>query len=286
MLLLFILISGQVIASTTIFTFRAPESGKDTRFNYDNSALELALKKTQKEYGEYILKPSPVMNFARAMRSAQLNQYQNFFFKQSYDEELKEKDLAYVPFPIDLGIVGYRVCFLSETIKDKVASAKTFDELRKFSHGQGVGWADTVILQNSGMKVMTISNYESLFHLVAANRFDLFCRGANELLNEYNSYKHIKDLTYDTSMSIAYPLPRFFYTHKSNSDAIERVYKGLIAAYQDGSLKELWTKYYKESIEFVKLHARKIYWIENPNLKGIESNQYRQYFYDPFSEKM
>lgn len=190
-----------------------------------------------------------------------------------------------MPFPIDLGIVGYRVCFLSKNIKDKVARAKTLETLLQFTHGQGVGWSDTAILENSGMKVMSINSYESLFYLVAANRFDLFCRGANELLDEYNTYKTIKDLTYDTSMSIAYPLPRFFYTHKSNIKAMERVYKGLITAYKDGSLKKLWLKSYKKSIDFVKLHNRRIHWIENPNLKSIKSNEYRQYFYDPFKDK-
>ncbi|MDE1460717.1 hypothetical protein [Spartinivicinus poritis] len=277
------LLSVQSMAATT-FTYRAPESGKDARYNYDTSVLELALKKTREAYGDYVLKPSPVMNFARAIRSAEQNQYENFFFKQSYDSALEQKELVYVPFPIDLGIVGYRVCFLSKKIKERVASAKSFAELSQFTHGQGVGWADTRILENSGMKVTSVHNYESLFHLVAANRFDLFCRGANELYEEYNAYKHIKNLSYDTSMSIAYPLPRFFYTHKSNTAAIERVYKGLRMAYKDGSLKLLWLKSYKQSIDFVELSKRQIYWIENPNLKGLESDEYRQYFYDPFKE--
>ncbi|MCX4029514.1 hypothetical protein H0A36_03640 [Endozoicomonas sp. SM1973] len=281
--LLLCLISVQVMAATT-FTYRAPESGKDARYNYDTSVLELALIKTRKEYGDFELKPSPAMNFTRAIRSAQLNQYENFFLKLAYENKFNQQDLSFAPFPIDLGIVGYRVCFLSKTIKDKVASAKSFAELSQFTHGQGLGWSDIHVLEASGLKVVTSPTYESLFYLVAANRFDLFCRGANELYEEYNAYKHIKDLTYDTSMSIAYPLPRFFYTHKSNTAAIERVYKGLKIAYKDGSLKQLWLKSYKQSIDFVALGKRQIYWIENPNLKGLESDEYRQYFYDPFKD--
>ena len=58
-------------------------------------------------------------------------------------------------------------------------------------------------------KVVEVSRYESLFRMVAINRFDLFCRGTNELLEEFNAHRDIPDLTYDEAISIAYPMPRF-----------------------------------------------------------------------------
>src|SRR5205814_473177 len=135
------------------------------------------------------------------------------------------------------------------TIK-KLTKIKTLNDLKKFKHGQGQGWSDVEILRNHRFDVMTVANYESLFTMVAAGRFDLFCRGANELLEEYNSHKHLPNLVYDKSFSLYYPLPRFFYTNAKNKQLIKRIQAGLIIAYNDGSLVKLWKKEYGDSVKF------------------------------------
>jgi len=86
--------------------------------------------------------------------------------------------------------------------------------------------------------------------MVATGRFDLFARGANELLKEFGSHKKIKDLMYDKSIALYYPLPRFFFTAKSNTRAIKRIEEGLIAAYQDGSIEKVWKKQYGPSVSY------------------------------------
>jgi hypothetical protein len=182
-----------------------------------------------------------------------------------------------------LGIVGYRVCFTNKKNKSRLKNIKTIDDLRKFSHGQGQDWADVEILRHHGFTVVTAATYESLFNMVAMGRFDLFCRGTNELLDEYNAHKNMKDLTYDESFSLEYPLPRFFYSNKKNKELIARVQKGLVLAYNDGSLKRLWEKEYRKSIDFVNLKKRKIFHVDNPNLSDIKF-EYKKYFYDPLKD--
>jgi len=203
--------TGPVLAETPeIFSIRSPESTNDKRFEYDRAVIELSLEKTRESYGPFLIKMAPPMNFPRAVLSAKTNRYPNLFIKLTYQKGLGDQDLSYVLFPVDLGIVGYRVCFASEAIKLKVETASNFIEIKKFSHGQGAGWSDTAILRANGFQVTEVAKYKNLFPMVARNRFDLFCRGANEILDEYMSHKHIDGLTYDTSMAIAYPLPRFF----------------------------------------------------------------------------
>ena len=263
----------------TVFTYRAPESDLDVRYDYDYELLLLALEKTKKTFGEYELRASPRMNFPRAQLSARANTLPNFFFKDSYKQELTD-ELTYAPFPVDLGIVGYRACFVSKTNKYKLESIKGIEDLKKLTYGFGLGWLDTIILRHHGFIVHEIPSYEGLFKMVEMNRVDLFCRGANELLGEYNAHKDFKNLTYDKHISLAYPLPRFFFTSKQNKAAAERVFKGLEIAYHDGSLKKLWLKYYEDSINFVNLHKRKIFHLTNPMLKGIDK-RYEQYIYNP-----
>lgn len=263
-----------------VVTYRSPESATDTRYNYDNGALRLALEKTKAEYGDYEFKASESMTFNRAIKDIENNDTPNFIFKLSYEERFKNLNLDFAKFPVDLGIVGFRVCFTNTKVKERLKSVKTLDDLRKFTHGQGNGWSDVGILRYHKFEVFAVGDYESLFSMVAVGRFDLFCRGTNEILSEYNTHKKIEGLTYDETFSIAYPLPRFFYTNKKNKDLIKRIQKGLIIAFNDGSLKELWRKEYLDSINFVKLKDRKIFYLKNPNLENLKFD-YQKYFLNP-----
>jgi len=264
----------------TVFHIRAEESGMDQRYDYDRAVLELALQKTVQEYGPYeLFSTPPEMNALRAQADASHKVYKNFFLKLSYEAKFNES-LDFVPFPIDLGIVGYRVCFVSQENLVRVSAVKNFEDLKTFTYGQGTGWSDVSILRAQGFKVIEVPTYESLFKMVARGRFDLFCRGVNELKAEYEAHQHIEGLAYDTSMAIVYPMPRFFYTHPDNQKAIMRVYAGLVKAYKDGSLVELWKVFYQSSIDFAQLENRKVYRIENPNLEGLDEN-YKIYFYNP-----
>ncbi len=268
----------------TVFTYRSPESDLDQRYNYDTAVLRLALEKTSPKYGPFTLVPSPKMTFERAFVSLRDHAFPNFFVKQSYEERyVSEMKLAFVKFPVDRGIVGYRVCFTDPETKQRLQSVKTAQDLLQFRMGQGMGWSDVAILRHHHFTVQEVVSYEALFKMVAHNRFDLFCRGTNELLDEWEAHKNIPNLVYDEAISIAYPLPRFFFTHAANQAAALRVEEGLLMAYKDGSLQKLWHANYKKSIEFVKLEKRKIFWFDNPNLKNLNFN-YRQYFYDPLAD--
>jgi hypothetical protein len=265
--------------SATVFTYQYKETELDKRREYPQQLLQLALEKTIDKYGEYKLVPSPMLNTARAIKLAEENKLENFFVRQSVSKDLLNK-MGYVPFPVDLGIVGYRVFFVSPSAKEKLKSVKTIDELKKFTIVQGIGWLDSDILKENGFNVEIGTNYNGLFKMVAENRVDLFPRGANELLIEYQNFKKIINIQYDKNLLLYYPLPRFFFTHKSNKEAIKRIYEGLIAAYEDGSLLELWNRYYRKSVEFANLKNRKMFKLENPFLTGIDTS-YEKYIYKP-----
>ncbi len=273
-----------VVAATkeTIFTYRSAESKLDVRYNYDTSLLQLALENTLDTDGPYKLIPSPLMNFARAHAYIQENSLPNFFVKLSYELDFQNRNMAFVPFPVDLGIVGYRVCFAHPEVVDQLSQVQSLEDLRRFTHGQGSGWSDVKILRHNGFNVTVAPSYQSLFRMVALRRFDLFCRGTNELLDELTSHQHIQNLSYDSSFTIAYPLPRFFYTNAANSDALDRIRRGILIAYNNGSLQALWRKQYQKSVDFARLSSRRVFTLENPLTDGLNFN-YKQYFYNPFT---
>ncbi|WP_166263439.1 hypothetical protein [Marinobacter caseinilyticus] len=278
--LLLLIITVRAAPSQVFYVRAAPESATDLRYEYDNAVLKLTLKKTENDYGPWQIEIAPTMNFARTVHTLKTGKYENFIAKLSYEDRFNDWDVIFAPFPIDLGIVSYRVCFTSQETKERLRRSNTLAQLKSFTHGQGDGWSDIGVLRQNGFEVTEVTSYESLFKMVAANRFDLFCRGTNELLDEYQSHRDIENLTYDTSIAIHYPLPRFFYTHSSNTAALERIYRGLQRAHDDGSLIALWQDHYGASIDFVKFHERTIYTLTNPNLQRL-SDDYRQYFYTP-----
>lgn len=265
-------------AQETVFTYRSPVGEDDDRNRYQLALLTLALEKTKQEYGEFTLVPSGSMNNTRAIEALRKKGRENFVFKLSYDSEYPDF-MDYVRFPIDLGIVGYRICFISPKAKAKLSASPTLEELIKLSHVQGKGWIDVKILRHNGFQVNEVSNYEGKFHTVALNRHDLFCRGINELHEEYEKFRAVVDgLDFDRTFVLVYPLPRFFYTHKDNREAIERVTKGIMQAYADGSLMALWLEAYGHSIQFSDFRNRKVIELENPAVQGIDFD-YQQFFY-------
>ena len=280
-LLCMLSLTGQ---AATQFTFISPESERDPRTTYDRELLRLALEKTRDQFGDYLLEPAPPMTKARERVSMQLDSYPNFFVMDSYSSTREELGLAYVRFPIHLGIVSYRICFVSPDRQEAVSKVTDLKGLRQFTFGQSKGWLDVDILRYAGMEVVVVEGYAKLFKMVARGRFDLFCRGVSELHSEQLTHKEIGNLLVDESLLIYYPLPRVFYTNPNNREALQRVERGLQLAWQDGSLQALWRKSFGPAIAFAKLSQRRLLRLENPFIEGIRFD-YRPYFYNPQTDR-
>jgi len=272
----FVLLCNPVFAITTV-VYRSPESEVDARYSYDLQLLELALQSTKITDGDYRLEASSSMTFARARAVLNVDGIKNFIVKLSY-EPVYKKNLTYASFPVDLGIVGYRVCFTSRERLKELKKVLTMDTLLKYSHGVGLGWADEKILRDNGFKVISSPRYDSLFRMVAANRFDLFCRGVNEVLEEFKSHQDLENFALEQSFVIYYPLPRFYYGHANSSALLKRIERGLKIAYENGTLQELWEKYYRPSIEFAKLEQRYLFQLENSLVTDLDPS-YQKYIY-------
>lgn len=284
LLLLVLAYSGSSVATPDemVISHRLAETSSDKREAYNIALLHLAMEKTKDKYGPYRMQGIPQMNTPRSLYAASLNIYPNLVLEISYDEShVKKGDLTYVDFPVDLGVVGIRVCFVNQALKADVSKVKTLEELKKYTIGQGVGWADTTVLRANGFKVIEVATYEGLFKMVSAGRVDLFCRGVNEIFDEYNTFKYLPGLAVDESFVIVYPLPRFYFISSRNQLAKERIEEGLQIAYRDGSLMQLWSAHYASSLAFAHLKERRIFHLQNPLISKLPKD-YEQYFYDPF----
>ena len=289
-LIVSLLFSTHPARAEFVVSHRVPALVATTYYDYYVDVLKLAMEKSRPQYGDYRFEGVPSdASTLRALSDVVQNSYPNLVLEMGYEDKLTENgDLTYIDLPVDGGIVGYRVCYLNPAIQQKITSTTTLDDLRKYTVGQGVGWADTEIFRHNGFKVIEVDRFPALFRMVAAGRIDLFCRGANQIIEdsyELNALegssktKSLTKLIVDQTFVLVYPLPRFFYLHSKNKLAKERITAGLKIAHADGSLRKLWDKHYKASVDFVHLEQRQIIYLENPLLKNLPTD-YKQYFFD------
>jgi len=266
-------------ATPMVFTHRVPEAYVSSTPSYETALLKLALDKTIAEYGPYEFRAAPQINVTRSLQSIKANTFPNYFASLGYNESYgTAEELTYIPFPIDLGLLSYRTCFAPQSTLEQLAKINSMDELRKLSMGLGRGWVDGSILKHNGFNIVEVEPYPLLFKMVASHRLDLFCRGANEIKEEYDRWGQTEGLGYDHHLLIYYPMPIFFYTNSRNKDAVARVTKGLKKAYSDGSLLALWRAHHQASVDFADLDKRKVFRLDNPLVKSINSD-YTRYFY-------
>ncbi|MFQ2343711.1 hypothetical protein ACK317_16295 [Aeromonas dhakensis] len=278
------LLFSPLLPAADIVTYVSPESDRDLRSLYGQQLLQLALEKTRDSFGDYELRPAPSMSRTRLRQVLQYNLYPNLLAIDSFPRPEGSHDLDYVRFPVDLGILGYRICFVSPKQQQAVARVRTLSDLQQFIHGQGRGWQDADILRAAGFKVQEVDGYERLFKLVVRGRVDLFCRGANELLSELDTHKDLGPLMVDQHLALYYPFVHLFYSHKENQRALRRIRAGLQLAWQDGSLQALWLKTYQPALAFARLDQRQLFRLDNPLLQGLDFD-YHPYLYDPLTQR-
>lgn len=257
-----------------VVSHRSPYAPGDTHHDYSTALLQLALEKTRADYGGYKLNPIPPRNYTRALKALVDDTYPNLVIETSYEQLLtRNANLTFIKFPVDLGVLGYRVCFINPKLKASGARLTSLDDLRDYTFAHGVGWADTTIFRHNGLKVREIDNYDSVFLMVIGGRVDFFCRGINELLGEVEQFRHLKNLSIDEQFLLVYPLPRFFYLNAKNTEAKARLEAGLQRAFKDGSLLALWKEYYLPSIRFARLDGRQKIHLKNPLLDTLQPSE-------------
>ncbi|MGJ8694223.1 MAG: hypothetical protein ACSHW0_17275 [Thalassotalea sp.] len=269
--------SYPMAAAESFMYFQHEGSFTATSVNYDKEVLELALRLTAKEYGEFHLTPTPIgLSIARVMKLAEEGKIKNYFFKYSARNGLS-KYYQPIVFPIDRGIVGYRVAIISKDLStDKIGAPTSINDLKKLTNAQGDEWLDAKILNKHNIPVFTVKDHNRIFELLSAGRVDLFFRGIHEWQDELIQYNN-GELVLEQNFAIYYPLPRFFYTAKGNVLNAKRVKLGLERAFNNGDFQRLWESYYLASVKATQLSKRKIIILENPYITEL-SKDYLPYF--------
>lgn len=236
-------------------------SGYEQRDRYALALLQLALDKAQ---SPLLITPS-ANSMAQDRALAELELGRNVDVVWSMTSVEREAKLLPVRISIDKGLMGWRVALLGKNQGQLLQNIHSLDDLQQLHAGQGHDWPDRKILEFNGLPVETSANYQGLFHMLAAGRFDYFPRSLLEVWREADSYRQL-GLQVDSHIILHYPTTAYFFVSPDNPQLAETLRVGLERALADGSFDRLFFAYYGALLQQTKLSQRQIFELSNPLL--------------------
>jgi len=259
-----------------------PESPRDVRYDYQWEVLRTALDRTTARWGPYrLLSSEPMTERRQAYELRNATGRLTVMYLGTTPEF--EKELVPVRIPVDRNLGGYGIFLVRAGEQARFDGVRTLADLKEFTYGLGLGWIDVEVLRWNGFKVVTGSSYDGLFEMLVQRRFDVFLRGAVEILDEYDGHPERRALRIEDSLVLYYPLPMYFWfapTAEGRRMA-ERAEAGLRAMLADGSYDAIFDRYQRAKIERLHLKDRRVFRIENPLLGPETPWRDERLWFDP-----
>ncbi len=250
------------IYAAEIVYYPRPEAEHDRRTEYPIKLLELAIRHTR--YPIALQASSIVVHQKRAIREVELRTgLVSIVWTMTSIE--REQQLRPIRIPIYKGLIGWRLCLVNATERDKLQHIKTVADLKTLVALQGSDWPDSDILRANGLSVEGTADYEGLFKMLRRGRADYFPRALSEIGNEAAVAKN-HALAIDNHIVLHYPAAVYFFVAKDNLILANALTEGLEAAMADGSFDNLFLQYFDAVIKQANLSKRTIIELHNPLL--------------------
>lgn len=268
------LIGGWVMTACLLFGSVGPGVAGETLLRYFPAGpiyeyrwklLELALAHVKAEEGGFRLEPY----------AEDVTQNRGMLLLQSGGIDVialgtnEEREGKMLPVRIDIsrGIVGFRLLVIRATDQARFAQMDDLALRQQLVFGLNSQWADLPIMRANGFSVTTSANYENLFEMLAASRFDAFPRGLNEARRELEERKqNYPQLAIEKSKALYFPFPIYFWVSKNKVALAKTIERGLRLSLADGSFRQLFESYHATEIASLKKERRQVILLDNPIL--------------------
>jgi Bacterial extracellular solute-binding proteins, family 3 len=224
-------------AQTVISIPYSPHQSPEYTNYYFEAALKLALAKTVHSHGEATITSNPLAS-GRERQRAILKKNAGLDVIWSSTNAARESQLLAVKFNLLRELSNKKILLIRTEDKAKFAAVKSLNDLRAFKAGTGTHWQDTRTLQYNNMPLVTAWNYQPMFKMLIAKRFDYMIRGSQEIFAELAQHPNLPIMA-EEQLLISYDLPVYFFVNPANVALAERIKKGLEIAEKDGSLATL-----------------------------------------------
>lgn len=251
---------------TRVLTVRIPrwENSNSDHTTYVAELLRKALDRSKQPHERIeLLVSGEVISQERKIAEIKRNRSLDVYWAMTSIE--REAELLPIRIPIMRGLLGQRVFIIRADSQAKFSAIENLGQLSAYVAGQGAQWPDTDILRANGLPVVTAVQFESLFLMLTAKRFDYFPRGLYEAWSELESHQD-KGMAVEDSILLSYTAPLYFFVNPQNVALAERIRVGLEAMIADGSFESFFLS--SESVRLALARAnyqnRKIFKLTNP----------------------
>lgn len=258
----------------------APPGTPNLTHEYFQTLLEMALRNTVDEFGEFEIHHAAT-HYLQSEAANYLRRGKEVDVIWVMTSQKQEAQLAPIRIPLFKGLLGYRVPVVQSKNHDIFAHVSGFAELMSFTAGQGIDWPDTEIMAYNGLTVVGISHYADIYTLLVNGKIDYYPRGIIEVWKELESVAP-EGVTVDPYILLQYRAPLYFFVHPDNHVLIERLTKGLLLAIERGEFDEWFYAFFRvdDILNRLNIANRKIILIENPQLTPMTPTD-EKFWLDP-----
>jgi hypothetical protein len=249
---------------------------------FEFALLQEVLERTRPDYGAYEMQPfTENISDARANQLAIEGHLVNVL-AAGVGQPALEREMIAVPFPIDKGLLGYRISLIDRRSQDRLSRVHSIEELRQLRIGQGSDWADVRIYEHNRIPVETAPDFDSLIPMLLHGRFDLFPRGLSEIPKELAAYgERYPDVAVERHLLLHYPFFDAYYVSRSAPHLAARLTAGLERMVADGSFDALFARHFGKPLADLNLRQRVVIDLENPFLPAWAPLKRKELWFDP-----
>lgn len=259
LVVLLMLAHSQVSAQTIRVLY---EEGVDAIGSYCMGMLELALSRIEHSYEiEAVTGDRTIARAVEDVRSGDLHLMWN-----AGGNEVEELVLP-IRIPLYKGLLGHRIFIIRKGDQARFDSINTLEDLKRVKLGQGVGWADTVILKANDLSVVPVHKYSSFFYMLDGGRFDAFPRGLQEPWREIAGQREM-EFVVEERLMLVYRMPFYLFVSYDNPKLAADIERGLNLAIADGGFDEFFFNdpTVQDALARSNIQNRTVIELKNPSL--------------------
>lgn len=180
-----------------------------------------------------------------------------------------EQQLQPIRIPILKGLLGHRIFIIRDGEQSKFANINSFSDLLRYKAGQGRTWADTAVLETSGLNTITAVKYHNLFLMLEGGRFDFFPRGVHEPFSEVATRPEL-NLVVEPKLMMVYPLALYLFVAKDNQELAKDMTMKLEKSIDSGEFDEFFYSHplIIDVLKKVNIKQRRVFRVDNPHMSA------------------
>jgi hypothetical protein len=242
-------------AQAKTIVYQRHQAKEDPQLRYVTAVLELAIRESGVAYSPRI--SELVMVQSRGLDELRRNTGL-IDLSWAMTSAQREREVLPIRIPIDRGLIGWRVALLKQ---HRLADFARIDSLQALKRYRG-------------------DQYESLFKMLAAGRFDYFPRSLIEVREEWLAHAEM-GLAVEPTLLIRYPAALYFFVSKQNRQLAADLERGLNKAVREGKLQALFEQHFGSLLKELNVSGRRVIELRNPLLPPQTPLQRPELWYRP-----